>query len=195
MLLPGLAAAQPAERLRGPSDYRESAAVLARYPAVPGVHLDSPAFEAARVELVDSRDIRPVDVRSRPRGYLVLRGGDAVAERLSLNEVHSCAVVGARSVAVEGYDVMRRPSKTGREAINPDQSVHVRLKAETIDVPAGALFVPTAQPAAGIVASALEPDSPGSYVGVGVIPMAADETEAPVYRLMPGAAPMIGCRP
>ena len=54
----------------------------------------------------------------------------------------------------------------------------------TIAVPAGALFVPMAQPAAGIVAAALEPDSPGSYLGVGVIPMASDETEAPVYRVM-----------
>ena len=53
-----------------------------------------------------------------------------------------------------------------------------------IDVPAGALFVPMAQPAAGIVAAALEPDLPGSYLGVGVIPMGADETEAPVYRVM-----------
>ena len=43
---------------------------------------------------------------------------------------------------------------------------------------------PAAQPAAGIVAAALEPDSPGSYLGVGIIPMANDETEAPVYRVM-----------
>jgi hypothetical protein len=40
------------------------------------------------------------------------------------------------------------------------------------------------QPAAGIVAAALEPDSPGSYVGAGLIPMADDETEAPVYRVL-----------
>jgi hypothetical protein len=53
-------------------------------------------------------------------------------------------------------------------------------------VPAGALFVPMAQPAAGIIAAALEPDSPGSYVGAGVIPMEAGESEAPVYRVMPG---------
>jgi hypothetical protein len=51
-------------------------------------------------------------------------------------------------------------------------------------VPGGALFVPMTQPAAGIVAAALEPDSPGSYVGAGLIPMADDETEAPVYRVL-----------
>ena len=40
------------------------------------------------------------------------------------------------------------------------------------------------QPAAGIVAAALEPDSPGSYLGVGIVPMDDGESEAPVYRVM-----------
>lgn len=142
----------------------------------------------AKVALVDSRDIRPVDVRPRPLGYLVLRGGGAVADRLALNEAWSCTVAAATSLAVEAYDVTRSATTSNREAINPDQSMHVHVKARTIDVPAGALFVPMAQPASGIVASALEPDSPGSYLGVGVIPMAAGETEAPVYRVMSGTA-------
>lgn len=71
----------------------------------------------------------------------------------------------------------------------------MQVRHETIDVPAGALFVPIAQPAAGIVAAALEPDSPGSYVGVGVIPMAADETNAPVYRVMDGTRLALTPRP
>src|SRR5207302_6310074 len=95
-----------------------------------------------------------------------------------------CEVTAAASVAVEAYDVARTESKKRRESINPDQLVRVQLRIRTIDVPAGALFVPMAQRAAGIVAAALEPDSPGSYLGVGVIPMASDETEAPVYRVM-----------
>ena len=66
--------------------------------------------------------------------------------------------------------------------------MRVQISRKTIAVPAGTLFVPMAQPAAGIVAAALEPDSPGSYVGVGVIPMATDETEAPVYRVMDASA-------
>jgi len=136
------------------------------------------------VKLVDSRDIRPVDVRRRPAGYLVLRGGAAVKERLALNEARVCEVTQAASVAVEAYDVARTDSKKRRESINPDQLMRVQIKPTTIAVPAGALFVPMAQPAAGIVAAALEPDSPGSYLGVGVIPMASDETEAPVYRVL-----------
>ena len=45
--------------------------------------------------------------------------------------------------------------------------VQVEIQTRTMAVPGGALFVPMAQPAAGIVAAALEPDSPGSYVGGG----------------------------
>jgi hypothetical protein len=62
--------------------------------------------------------------------------------------------------------------------------MQVAVSGKTVEVPIGALWVPMEQAAAGIVAAALEPDSPGSYLGVGVIPMADDETEAPLYRVM-----------
>jgi hypothetical protein len=95
-----------------------------------------------------------------------------VAELLALNHVTSCATNALPQLAVEAYDVQRvsLPTRAGRESINPDQSVKVAVRPRKIDVPAGALFVPMNQPAAGIVAAALEPDSPGSYVGVGVVP-------------------------
>jgi len=159
---------------------------------LPLIDPQSGAAKPTTVRLVDSRDIRPVDVRARPLGYLVLRGADVVADRLALNAVKVCQSTKAAGVAVEAYDVTRTNAKTSRESINPDQSMRVKVIHKTIDVPVGTLFVPMTQPAAGIVAAALEPDSPGSYLGVGVIAMAADETEAPVYRLMPGgAAPCI----
>ena len=151
---------------------------------LPLIDAESGAPKPTPVWLVDSRDIRPVDVRARPAGYLVLRGAEAVKERLALNEAKVCEVTAPASVAVEAYDVARTESKKRRESINPDQLMRVQIKPMTIDVPAGALFVPMTQRAAGIVAAALEPDSPGSYLGVGVIPMAAGETEAPVYRVM-----------
>jgi hypothetical protein len=162
--------------------------------ALPLIDPQTGASRPTRVELVDSRDIHPIDVRTRPRGYLVLHDAGGLADRLSLNEVHSCATAATKSVAVEAYDVAPNGANTKREAINPEQSVRVRVSTKMIDVPAGALFVPISQPAAGIVASALEPDSPGSYIGAGVIPMTAGVTEAPVYRVMPGSAPTIGCR-
>jgi len=151
---------------------------------LPLIDAESGAPMPTPVRLIDSRDLRPVDVRARPAGYLVLRGTADVAERLGLNEVSVREVAADGELAVEAYEVERTESRKGRNAINPDQLVRVEIRCRTIAVPAGALFVPMAQPAAGIAAAALEPDSPGSYVGVGVIPMEPDETEAPVYRVM-----------
>jgi hypothetical protein len=146
----------------------------------------SGAAKPTPVTLADSRSLTAIEHRERPRGYLVLREGKAVAERLALNEVRTCEVTAAAKVAVEAYDVRRLgPVSRGvREAINPDQSMRVAIRPATIDVPAGALFVPMSQAAAGIVAAAMEPDSPGSYLGVGIVPMNDGESEAPVYRVM-----------
>ena len=47
LALSGVSGAQP----RAPSDYRQTPAVLAHYPAVPGVTLDSPAFRTAEPSL------------------------------------------------------------------------------------------------------------------------------------------------
>jgi hypothetical protein len=151
---------------------------------LPLLDAESGAPMPVPVRLIDSRDIRPIDVRSRPVGYLVMRGAAEVAERLGLNNVTVRHVASAGVAAVEAYAVERTGSAKSRNAINPDQSVRVEVSAKLIDVPAGTLFVAMAQPAAGIVAAALEPDSPGSYVGVGVIPMEPDESEAPVYRVI-----------
>jgi hypothetical protein len=47
----------------------------------------------------------------------------------------------------------------------------------------GVLFVPTRQ-ASGIIASlALEPDSPGSLAGVGLIPLPDGAADVPIFRL------------
>ena len=132
---------------------------------LPLIDAESGAPMPTPVRLIDSRDLRPVDVRARPAGYLVLRGAADVAERLGLNEVSVREVAADGELAVEAYEVERTESRKGRNAINPDQLVRVEIRCRTIAVPAGALFVPMAQPAAGIAAAALEPDSPGSYVG------------------------------
>lgn len=151
---------------------------------LPLINAESGAPMPTPVRMIDSRDIRPVDVRARPAGYLVLRATAQVAERLALNEVAVHEVAAPVMLPVEAYDVEHRQTRRSRESINPDQSLRVQIRRKTIDIPAGTLFVPMTQPAAGIVAAALEPDSPGSYLAAGVIPMTAGETEGPVYRVM-----------
>src|SRR5882757_7511548 len=160
---------------------------LARRPLeMPLMDPQSGAAKPTPVTLADSRTLTAIEHRARPHGYLVLKEGKAVAERLALNEVRTCEVTEAGKVVVEAYDVERLGAVSRRrsESINPDQSMRVAIRPATIDVPAGALFVPMNQPAAGIVAAALEPDSPGSYLGVGIVPMDDGESEAPVYRVM-----------
>jgi hypothetical protein len=184
-LLKRLAAARAAAR-SDRSDLIVSHKEGEREVELPLIDPQSGAARPTRVRLVDSRDIRPVDVRTRPLGYLVLRDGDAVAERLGLNEVESCRVANSGPLPVEAFSVTRLATTTNRESINPEQTVRAEIKAKTIDVPPGTLFVPIAQPAAGIVAAALEADSSAGYIGAGVIAMSAGEAESPVYRLMPG---------
>ena len=169
---------------------------LARRPLeMPLMDPKSGAARPTPVTLADSRTLTAIEHRARPHGYLVLREGEAVAERLALNEVRVCVVEAACRIAVEAYDVERLGTVSRRrsEAINPDQSMRVAIRPATIDVPAGALFVPMNQPAAGIVAAALEPDSPGSYLGVGIVPMDDGESEAPVYRVMTRPAVLDAC--
>ncbi|MBV8412890.1 MAG: M14 family metallocarboxypeptidase [Alphaproteobacteria bacterium] len=166
---------------------------VAQRPAdLPLIDPQSGAISSRSITLADSRKPTAIEQRSRPRGYLVLRGAAAVAERLALNEVTSCIATARSQVAVEAYDMQRVApgSNAGRESINPDQSVKVTVRPAIVDVPAGALFVPMNQAAAGIAAAALEPDSPGSYVGVGVVPLSDSETEAPVYRV---TSDNVGC--
>jgi hypothetical protein len=151
---------------------------------LPLIDPKSGAPKPTDVTLADSRKVEPTELRRRPLGYLVLRGAQPVAERLALNEVQACEVAAPARLDVESYRVTWVKPRARHESINPDQSVQVTVSARTVEVPIGALWVPMEQAAAGIVAAALEPDSPGSYLGVGVIPMADDETEAPLYRVM-----------
>src|SRR5262249_7750027 len=153
---------------------------------LPLIDPQSGAITSAPIALADSRNPTNAEQRSWPSGYLVLHGMAGVAERLALNNVTRCPTSAPSQLAVAAYDIQRLSptARAGRESINPDQSVKVTVRPRKIDVPAGALFVPMNQPAAGIVAAALEPDSPGSYVGVGVVPVNDGETEAPVYRVV-----------
>ena len=92
----------------------------------------------------------------------MLRAGADVAERLGLNQVKVREVATGSAQDVEAYRVTWTGSRKRREAINPDQSVRVTIEKKTMDVPAGTLFVPMDQPAAGIAAAALSPIHPAA---------------------------------
>ena len=78
---------------------------LARRPLeMPLMDPKSGAARPTPVTLADSRTLTAIEHRERPHGYLVLREGKAVAERLALNEVRVCLVEAACRIAVEAYE-------------------------------------------------------------------------------------------
>jgi hypothetical protein len=121
--------------------------------------------------------------RARPAGYLVPGLHDEALATLHLNGIAVCRLAEAADLAVDGFVVTERPPKVAREAINPDQFVKVEIRRRQLSVPAGTHYVPMAQPGGTMAAMGLEPDSPGSLVGVGLIPLPAEASEVPIYRV------------
>jgi hypothetical protein len=161
--------------------------VVAHRLAVEPVNLPMIDPETARdrpttVPFKDSRAVAATEKRARPAGYVLMGEAAAVVDRLALDMVAVCSLAAPATIAAEAFMLKGAVKRTNRESINPDQSVEVELVAKSLALPAGTLFVPMAQPAAALAAAALEPDSPGSFVGTGVIAMPAGSNEAPIYR-------------
>jgi hypothetical protein len=131
----------------------------------------------------DSRAATATVARARPAGYLVPGLHDEALATLHLNGIAVCRLAEAADLAVDGFVVTERPPKVAREAINPDQFVKVEIRRRQLSVPAGTHYVPMAQPGGTMAAMGLEPDSPGSLVGVGLIPLPAEASEVPIYRV------------
>lgn len=144
------------------------------------------------VALRDSRQLTTLESRPRPVAYVVTADMADTAARLKLNGIASCTLAAAPERDMEAYKIAEPPKNVNREAINPEQTVTVVVEARRMAIPAGALLVRMDQPAAGIIAAALEPDSPGSFVGTGLL--AVEGGLAPVYRVKAGSA-VPGCQP
>ena len=161
--------------------------------AIPLVNPDTAADMPTEVDFRDSRQVTVTGKRPRPEGYIVLTSGQPALEALKLKGIAVCALGGPASLDVEAFVVEQKGTvkKADRENINPDQSVKVALRPRRLDVPATAVFVPMTQSGANVIAASFEPDSPGSHVGVGLVEVAADSGEAPIYRVPRGARPIL----
>jgi hypothetical protein len=145
------------------------------------------ADKPTEVPFQDSRRIEPTSTRARMAGFLVVAGEAEALERFRRLGIAVCKLAAPAELDVRAYRIDEFKPPTDRETINPDQALKATPEMRRIAFAAGALFVPMAQPGAGIVTAVLEPDTPGSYVSTGVIPLAAGATEAPVYGLPRGA--------
>ncbi len=167
---------------------RDDLIIASRIPANPlAIALIDP--KTAELQLVsvpfqDSRVIEPTQVRKRAAGYLLTGATEATVERFRLQGIALCMLASGVSLSIEAYELTAVVAAAGRENINPDQTLRAVTTAREMVLATQTLFVPMAQPGAGIVASAMEPDSPGSYLATGVIPLAADVKEAPVFRVL-----------
>ena len=169
-------------RARGPIPVAYEPTVL------PGVlHLlDRETGEPSHVdiELRDSRRLQVTETRLRPRGYLLAPEAQSAIDALRLKGVKLCEAA-PQSVAVQAFDVTRiQPiTRATREASTLSEALEVRLEARDVTVGDDWVWVPMNQPTAAIIAASLEPDSVGSQVHVGLVPVAEDRI-APIYRVM-----------
>jgi hypothetical protein len=147
------------------------------------------------VHFQDSRAITETTTRPRPAGYLLADGAQALASRLELNGVLMCSLTRTAAIDVESFALKSAIKPVNRESINPEQSVDVELKHKRIDLPDGTLYIPMSQPAANIIAAALEPDSPGSFVGTGILPTTPETREPAIFRAGAEAANMLKLAP
>ena len=150
---------------------------------LPMVDPATAADKPTAVPFQDSRAVTATAKRARPAGYLLTGEAAGVANRLALNTIAVCALAAAAAIEAEAFLLKGAVKRTNRESINPDQSVEVELAEKSLALPAGVLFVPMNQAAAALAAAALEPDSPGSFIGTGTIALSPGTNEAPIYRL------------
>lgn len=167
--------------------------IVAQRLAVAPVDLPMIDPETARdrptsVAFQDSRAVTATAKRARPAGYILLGDAAAAADRLALDMVAVCALAAPAAIDAEAFILKGAVKRINRESINPDQSVAVELTRKSLALPAGTRFVPLNQPTAALAAAALEPDSPGSFIGTGIIAMPAGTAEAPIYRADEAAA-------
>ncbi len=187
-----------ADIIRRGSDPRpgDNVAVLLRSP-VTKQKLDmldpaSGALKTIEVDWSDSLSVTTEIARQRPWAYVMPPVYHQIAERLMLSGVEVRRLDKATELEVETFQVTdRRPSATYVEG-----RITSRVTTETmpkkVRFPAGSYVFPMAQANAGVIAVALEPESPSSFVSFGMIPVdkkgslptVASSSEVPVYRVL-----------
>jgi zinc carboxypeptidase len=148
------------------------------------------------VDWSDSLDAKPELVRARPYAYLMPPVFHDVARRLALSGVEVRRLRAPVTLEVESYEVIdRRVGATYVEGrITSRVTTEAAVKRKTF--PAGSYVYLMGQPNAGVIAVALEPESPSSFVSFGYVPVdrkdapatIAAHSEVPVYRLLAPAA-------
>jgi hypothetical protein len=155
-----------------------------------------PASGAPRqvhVQWQDPREAAAALTRARPYAYLVLPSYTEVARRLAMSDAEVKRLERPTELEVESYEVTARRASSVFIEGHIRSAVTTEVRAVKRLFPAGTLVYAMAQPAANILVAGLEPESPSSFVSLGMIPtdrrglanpQQAAPSEVPVFRLM-----------
>ncbi|CAI6341410.1 unnamed protein product [Periconia digitata] len=119
--------------------------------------------------------------RTRPEGYVIPRAWSDVAERLRIAGLEIETLADSFIDEVEVYNITS--SSLGRSYYEGHvlNRVTTETLTQTIELPAGSFFVPTAQKNAGHAFVTLEPENIDSYVSFGIVPMEVGDLY-PIFR-------------
>lgn len=150
------------------------------------------ALKEIEVDWSDSLHAAADIKRARPYAYVMPPVFHDVATRLMRSGVEVRRLNKPVELEVESFQVTdRRASSTYIEG-RITSRVTTEIMPKKIRFAAGSYVFPMAQPNAGVIAVALEPESPSSFVSFGMIPVdkkgspptAAASSEVPVYRVL-----------
>lgn len=156
--------------------------------------LDPQRAELADIEVqwTDTLASEPDLTRSRPYAYLMPPQFHEIARRLAISGIEVRRLRRPATLEVESYDVTdRRASATYVEG-RVTSRVTTEVSAKTKTLPAGSYVYLMGQPNANVIAVALEPESPSSFVSFGYVAVdrkgspttIAAPSEVPIYRLL-----------
>lgn len=154
---------------------------------------DSGEPKVIEVEWADSLAVKPAITRRRPYAYLMPPSFTDVARRMAHSGVEVRRLRQPVELEVESYEVVeRRAGQTFFEGhIRSVVKTEVSVKRRRF--PAGSHVYLMAQPNANLIAVAMEPESPSSFVSWGLVPtdrrglanpQSGAPSEVPVYRLL-----------
>jgi Zinc carboxypeptidase len=174
----------------------DTVAVTVKQPSRPQkltmIEPQSAELREIEVEWSDSLAAEPDLVRSRPYAYLMPPQFHDVARRLAISGIEVRRLRRPVTLEVESYEVIERQVSAtyveGRMTSRVTTEVSTKSKA----LPAGSYVYLMGQPNANVIAVALEPEAPSSFISFGYVPVdrkgspstIAAPSEAPVYRLM-----------
>lgn len=142
---------------------------------------------SAEMLMANSRRVTVTAHRPWPEGYVILPEAKGGAAEMRLLGAATCIVRVTTEIDAEMFEVHDRGT-ADRRAINPDAAVRAAIRSVRVAIPAGSLYVPTAQAAGARIALALEPDAPGSFIALDVLRAPAEHPTVPIVRVLNAGA-------